>query len=105
MTYSDELPEFAKRKKHEVNKLLTSVFGIENMVKLDEFEDHHFRVLFKPEFFILNPDATEPSKSQWNTLKKKLKRRDRQLFIFKQYGDILHDGEQAYYLDFGFFLD
>ena len=53
-------------------------------------------------------DATEPSKSQWSTLKKQLKRRDHQIFVFKEYGTVPCNAETdatCLYLDFGFFLD
>jgi hypothetical protein len=53
---------------------------------------------------VLIPPATEPSKSQWNGLKKRLKRMDQQVFIFKVHGH-QRAGDQNYcYLDFGFLL-
>jgi len=66
------------------------------------YEDGHYRAVFSPDYFILQPDRDVPSKSQWNTLKKHLKRVDNRVFVFKDYGET-DDG--FYWLDFGFFVD
>lgn len=76
--------------------------GHSHLLRLIPHDDGYYRALFAPAYFILSEGQTEPSKSQWNTLKKKLKRLDKQAFVFKEHGETQHEGEQAYYLDFGF---
>lgn len=93
------LPEFQKKAKDKVLMFVTQVFGGENIVNLVQFDDGHFRITFKSSFFEMKEEQTEPSKSQWSTLKKRMKRRDHKVFIFKTYGTI----DTHYYLDFGFF--
>jgi len=66
------------------------------------YDDGHFRAVFDPAYFILPADQAEPSKSQWNTLKKRFKRLDRRVFVFKVHGRDA-DGHGLYWLDFGFF--
>jgi hypothetical protein len=102
--YDDELPEFKKMKMPRVTTFIHGALA-GNMVRLEEFDDHHFRVTFKASYFQLADGTDEPSKSQWNTLKKKIKRRDRSVFIFREYGQIACDdagSEPCLYLDFGF---
>ncbi len=81
-------------------------------MKLHEFEDGHFRAIFAASYFQAPAGRERPSKSQWNTLKKRLKRRDRTIFVFREYGEI--DCEKAeiserretcFFLDFGFLPD
>lgn len=101
-----ELPEFEKRKKHEVMAFARSVFG-SSLVQLHEYNDGHFRAVFERDYFVLQDGNDAPSRSQWSTLKKKLKRRDRSTFVFKETGttSCRETGEETcYYLDFGFFL-
>lgn len=64
---------------------------------LEMFEAGYFRVIFDGAYF--NRDYSPPSRSQWNTLKKKMKRHNPLVFIFKEYGTF-EDGN--YFLDFGF---
>lgn len=106
-----DLPEFLKQPKHQVNMLMTQVFA-DQFIKLVEYDDHHFRAIFRSTQFVLADGATEPSKSQWSTLKKKLKRRDHRIFVFKQSGfidcsevfnDDLLRNFRCCYVDFGFF--
>ncbi len=102
-----DLPPFKKRSRAEVlafvAPLLTNEQHAEesHLIELLEYEDGHYRVLFKPSYFILKAGQTEPTKSQWNTLKKKLKRRDATVFVLKEYGQS-GTRELQYYLDFGF---
>jgi hypothetical protein len=126
--HEQELPEFQKRKVFEVlpyaNKVFTATHdGRNHLIRLIPFPDGHFRAVFHAEYFQLQSDQSQPSKSQWGTLKKKLKRHNRQVFVFKAFGTIdcnqktpgkpitspaVDDDEpaskQCYYLDFGFFL-
>lgn len=66
------------------------------------YEDGHYRAVFDPAYFALGEGQSQASRSQWNTLKKHMKRIDRTVFVFKDCG-FLEDG--LAYLDFGFFLD
>lgn len=68
-------------------------------IDLVEYDDHHFRVIFSTDYFHRDEGHQgEPTKSQWNTLKKKLKRHNRSVFVLKEHGLL---GEKAY-LEFGF---
>ena len=108
--YDDELPEFKKMKMPFVTKFINgALVGASgaSFVSLEEFDDNHFRVIFKTSYFQLAEGNEEPSKSQWNTLKKKIKRRDRSVFIFREYGQIecvqsSSKSDRCFYLDFGF---
>lgn len=102
------LPEFHHRSHERVLSFLTVMLTNEHLSNqthlkhLEEYPDGHYRAIFDPAYFALPPDQPEPSKSQWNTLKKKLKRHDQQIFIFKEHGTVQQDG-RSFYLDFGFF--
>lgn len=112
----NDLPDFEKRKVHEVMPYITRILSSGNgssLLKLIASDDGHFRAVFKSTYFVLQGDRTEPSKSQWSTLKKKMKRHDGRVFIFREYGKLdceeVADNTGAnrdydcYYLDFGFF--
>ncbi len=78
--------------------------------KLIAYDDNHFRAVFAITYFELAEGNREPSKSQWSTLKKKLKRRDRRVFVFKRHGQTkcgkrAGQRETCLYLDFGFLPD
>lgn len=79
------------------------------LVKLIEYDDHHFRAVFRKRYFELKVGEELPSKSQWNTLKKKLKRRNRKVFVFREYGSVncsdygaKSRDDLCLYLDFAF---
>jgi len=103
-----ELPTFRKVKRSYATTLIHSVLtGAEGpaLIRLIEYADHHYRAIFADSYFQVAPGKTRPSKSQWNSLKKKLKRRNRHVFVFRKYGAIDCDAAgQAgcLYLDFGF---
>lgn len=104
-----DLPNFQQRKGFQVMPLVQGVFG-NHFVRLETFKDGHYRVIFKPEYFTMQGDATEPSKSQWSSLKKRIKRRDHLVFIFKEYGNApcqpdSDNQAECYYVDFGFLQD
>jgi hypothetical protein len=112
----DELPDFAPRKLHMVMPYITKVLASPSgsaLLKLIPYEDGHYRAIFKSTYFALQPDATEPTKSQWSTLKKKMKRHDGRTFIFKAHGEIdcaaaagnvgANRDYVCLYVDFGFF--
>ncbi len=102
-----DLPLFKKRSRSEVLAFIEPLLineqntEVSHVIDLLEDEDGHFRVLFKPSYFVLKEGQTEPTKSQWNTLKKKLKRHDSTIFDFKDHGQS-GTKEVQYYLDFGF---
>lgn len=106
-----ELPNFKPRRYEQVKSLMNHIFINErvseesHLVELVEYDDGHYRAVFHPAYFVLADGATEPSKSQWNTLKKHVKRYDEKLFIFKEYGKVACGNAICYYLDFGFFTE
>ncbi len=69
--------------------------------RLVAFADGHYQVIFDLGYF--KTDA--PSKSQWNSLKKKIKRHDKRLFIFKEHDLLTCDDPEARCgsIEFGFF--
>lgn len=101
----DELPDFRKvafTVAHQTASRALSPQGTgTTLQKLLVFEDHHFRALFTPSYFVLNEGESEPTKSQWNTLKKRFKRLDHNIFIFKEHGQ--QDG--LFYIDFGYYAE
>ncbi len=108
----DDLPEFEHRKLEQVLPYARSVFG-DSLVVVKPFPDGHFRAIFQKGHFTIQEGATEPTKSQWNTLKKQMKRRNRGVFIFKEHGKIdcaesdrqdLPEDCECYFVDFGYFL-
>lgn len=102
-----ELPEFEKRPQYLVLPYAKQIFTA-NFVRLIEYDDHHFRVIFKSTYFVLQDDNTEPTKSQWATLKKKMKRHNKGVFIYKDTGLVdcgfENSDSECYYIDFGYFL-
>lgn len=98
----DDLPQFERWPMNRVQFLTTDVF-MGQLVSLEHFEDGHYRAVFRRSYFRLE-EGQEPSKSQWNTLKKRFKRRHRNIFIFRTYGrlDVDDSSPGHYYIDFGF---
>jgi len=102
-----DLPQFKVRKQEDVVEFITRVLTQPNKPevsyfrRLVEYEDGHYGVEFSLGYFI----STEvPTKSQWNSLKKKLKRRDKKVFVFKKHNVILCDASAwCGFLEFGFF--
>ena len=110
-----DLPDFVPRPYDQVKAFAEDVLtnhitpDESQLVVLWRFDDHSFRAVFEKDYF-----GTEtPTKSQWNSLKKKLKRVDRNVFVFKEHGEIDLDTREAptddtspddicYFLDFGF---
>jgi hypothetical protein len=106
----NSLPSFKPRQYDIVLQYITNVL-INKQPDTDSaardliaYDDGHYRVLFRPSYFVLSAGQDQPSKSQWNSLKKKMKRYDRKTFVFKEHGEIEHeDGETYCYIDVGFF--
>ncbi len=102
-----DLPPFKRRNRTEVAAFIAPLLisdqhpEVSALIDLLEYEDGHYRVLFRPSYFVLKEGQTTPTKSQWNSLKKKLKRHEATVFVFKDYGNV-ETGEPQYYLDFGF---
>lgn len=101
-----DLPEFSvKDAKQRALPFVKSVFA-EALTTLNIEDDGRCRAIFKKSYFVLQGDNTEPSKSQWSTLKKKLKRHNRGVFVFKETGEIdCQEGldSECFYIDFGFY--
>ncbi len=103
-----ELPRFIRRDASHTEKFAAAALTNPAVNEATQFrhliayDDGHFRALFSPAYFVLQPGSSAPTKSQWNTLKKHLKRLDKQVFIFKEHGEAEHNGERCYYVDFGF---
>jgi hypothetical protein len=105
-----ELPAFRARKYDQVLAFVTQVFTHADnpeqsyLQRLIENRDSHYRAIFRLDYFT---GATTPTKSQWNSLKKKLKRHDKQVFVFKEVGTIECEpndtANHCGYVDFGFF--
>jgi len=101
-----DLPEFDKRPQHQVLPYVKQIYT-GSFLKLIEYDDGHWRIVFKSTYFVLQEGKTEPTKSQWSTLKKKMKRHNRGVFVFKETGSVdceMSDADyDCYYVDFGFF--
>lgn len=104
-----DLPVFKPRPRDQVLTLVNRVLMLDShsdhsyFHTLTAYPDGHYRVLFDPAYFSLQPGQTEPSKSQWSSLKKKFKRHDPSVFVFKAHGEVDQNGKRYSYLDFGFF--
>ena len=108
----DELPAFRKVKRSYAASFIHGVLSGPRgsaLRQLIEYDDNHYRAIFAADYFQMTDGRSEPSKSQWSTLKKKIKRRNRSAFIFRQHGGAnCQTGdpvERCLYLDFGFLLD
>jgi hypothetical protein len=103
------LPAFKRRPFddvfHYITNVLTNRHIDENsaLLHLVAYEEGHFRAVFNPSYFVLSAGQDQPSKSQWNGLKKKMKRVDPRVFVFKEHGETLHEQQRVFYIDFGFF--
>ena len=112
---TSDLPAFRKVQHSYAMRIARSVFagaGGAALLRLIHYDDNHFRAVFDARYFALQPEQTAPSKSQWNTLKKKLKRRNRSIFVFRAHGELdcqqaqsAREGRKCLYLDFGFMWD
>ena len=101
-----DLPEFdIKAAKRYAVPFAKKIFG-ELLKQLIVEEDGHCRAIFDKTYFVLHEDATEPTKSQWSSLKKKMKRHNHKIFLFKQTGETTCNedaDESCYFIDFGYF--
>ncbi len=109
------VPRFRRVKRRYAASIIQNVLSGPRgsaLLKLQEFDDGRFRVIFSVSYFQVAAGRELPSKSQWNTLKKRFKRRDRTIFIFREYGEldcfgagIARGDETCLYLDLGFLPD
>lgn len=112
---SSPLPPFRRVQRAYAARIATSVLsgpGGSALLRLQGYDDGHFRAIFSIRYFQLADGRASPSKSQWTTLKKRLKRRDRTIFVFRKYGEIdckqtgkSRAGETCLFLDFAFLTD
>ncbi len=105
-----ELPRFAPRQYEHVLSLMGHVLTREHpyLVDLIAYPDGHYRAVFDAAYFRLEEGQTQPSRSQWSTFKKHLKRHDPLLFVFKETGEAdcaASASGRCYTVDFGFFVD
>ncbi|NWG17533.1 MAG: hypothetical protein HXY41_12970 [Chloroflexi bacterium] len=105
-----DLPAFAPRPQGAVMAYLRTIFShdaagkITYLIRLETRPDNSYRAIFDPAYFVLAEGQQQPSRSQWNTLKKKMKRHNAGVFIFKQHGEIsCGQAQPCCYVDFGFF--
>lgn len=102
-----DLPEFQRHSTDEVSGFLKLIFTRPALPdetffrKLVAFDDGHYRAVFSLDYL----GGETASKSQWNSLKKKLKRHDKRIFVFKEHGLAACDmpDERCGYIDFGYF--
>lgn len=106
-----DLPAFTQRPLERVQRFAELVLTNEyqtppqaHLRQLIAYPDGHYRAVFEHGYFILVEGQTEPSKSQWNSLKKKFKRHEPLAFIFKEHGETTCGEAEArcLYIDFGF---
>jgi len=108
-----DLPKFKPRHLDDVatfigEALVNKQQGPDTCLReLITYQDGHYRAIFDLAYFQGVGDARQtPSKSQWSSLKKKLKRHDPRLFVFKECGVVTaKDGAARGYIDFGFFAE
>lgn len=99
-----ELPTFRFSTQAYVTTYAEKVFG-DKFVSVVSLPRNAYRALFAPNYFTLQPEQTEPSKSQWNTLKKRMKRIHGGVFVFKEHGAMNVNKLDCLYVDFGFLPD
>lgn len=107
-----DLPKFKPRHLDAVAGFISEVLvnrhqGPDTCLReLITYKDGHYRAVFDLAYFQPGAEPGAPSKSQWSSLKKKLKRHDPRLFVFKECGVVTaKDGVVRGYIDFGFFAE
>lgn len=105
---SNPLPKFQSRPLGNVKTFMNRALTRGDNTSLRDViahKDGHFRVVFDKSYFALAEGAAEPTKSQWSTFKKHLKRMDAKLFVFKEHGTVSCGEDECYYVDIGFFAE
>lgn len=105
-----DLPEFKRLNRDFVTSLAAQLLTRPEqpeqtyLRRLAEYDDGHYGAVFSLAYFV---GTDEPTKSQWSSLKKRLKRHDRRVFVFKEHSlvpcETAGDGERCGCLEFGFF--
>ena len=99
------LPNFRQSNFSYAEGYAGRVFG-ERLIALQLMNpEHYFRAIFDTAYFTIQPGNDAPSKSQWSTLKKRMKRVNPTVFVFKEHGTTHHEGTEYSYVDFGFLPD
>ena len=102
-----DLPKFKAYKHEDVIIFITRVLSHPNkseetfFQRLIEYEDGHYAAEFSLSYFVA---TDKPTKSQWTSLKKKMRRHNKKIFVFKEYRLVIcGDSLQCGYVEFGFF--
>jgi hypothetical protein len=97
--------DYDKARAYAAEMLTNHVEPMTTLLRLTEREDHSFEAVFAARYFVLNEGETEPTKSQWNNLKKRFKRHDSSIFVFKDHGaSACPDGNPGCYaIQFGYY--
>jgi len=95
------LPDFRAVSPIYAEEFAREVFGEAYRALLSQ-EGGYYRVLFAESYFTIQPGNDAPSRSQWNTLKKRMKRVNPGVFVLKETGETDRDGTIFCYIDFGF---
>ncbi len=107
-----DLPAFKRQSLERVTFFATQVFTHPNepevsyLQRMIEYDDKHFGAVFSLDYFT---KVEVPTKSQWNSLKKKFKRHDKRIFVFKEHSLISCETDDAEkncgQIEFGFFVN
>jgi hypothetical protein len=100
----DSLPQFKETHKGYAIQYAQKVFG-NALIGVNRQGNGYFRVMFTQVYFTIQPGNDAPSKSQWGTLKKRMKRVNKGVFVLRKSGTIQHEGKDVYFMDFGFLVD
>jgi len=97
------LPSLSKPPTPYVERYLQQIFA-DHFVAVEEREDQLYRAIFTLNYFQRDdaPSEASPTKSQWNTLKKRMKRVNHGVFTSREHG--IQD-EDTGYVVFGFLRD
>jgi len=101
---NNDLPEFRNVHNSHANTYAQKVFG-DALKDVRSLGNGAFRALFGQNYFTIQPGNDAPSKSQWSTLKKRMKRINKGVFIFRKHGELEQGDVTFYYMDFGFMQD
>ncbi|MEL6272921.1 MAG: hypothetical protein AAFU54_31010 [Chloroflexota bacterium] len=98
---NDGLPQFKETHKTYAVQFAQKIFG-DSLIDVHRQGNGYFRVLFEQSHFTIQPGNDAPSKSQWSTLKKRMKRVNKGVFILRKSGTTTHNDRDVFYMDFGF---
>jgi hypothetical protein len=97
-----ELPDFRPTHHDYAQSYAAKVFG-DHLHSVTPQSEGYFQATFSMDYFTLQPGADQPSKSQWNTLKKRMKRVHPGVFVLRDHGITAPlDAERLCYVSFGF---